>query len=139
MPNDPPHGAGSLDDLKGLDILLVEDSWVVGDALKQHLELLGANVAGPAASIAEAESLLAQHSPDVALVDVHLRGGEQSDGFIARLNEKGVPAVVLTGSPEFPSVSFARGTIVLEKPISEAVLLAHLRPWLIKKTTRVPD
>jgi len=70
MPNDPPHGAGSLDDLKGLDILLVEDSWVVGDALKQHLELLGANVAGPAASIAEAESLLAQHSPDVALVDV---------------------------------------------------------------------
>ena len=59
--------------------------------------------------------------------------------IIARLNEKGVPAVVLTGSPEFPSVSFARGTIVLEKPISEAVLLAHLRPLLIKKTTRVPD
>ena len=42
------HSAGSSDDLKGLDILLVEDSWAVGDALKQLLELLGASVSGPA-------------------------------------------------------------------------------------------
>ena len=70
MSNDhQPHGAGSSDDLRGLEILLVEDSWVVGDAVKQLLELLGANVSGPAASIAEAEHLLAQHLPDVALVD----------------------------------------------------------------------
>ena len=79
MSNDhQPHGAGSSDDLRGLEVLLVEDSWVVGDAVKQLLELLGANVSGPAASIAEAEHLLAQHLPDVALVDFHLRGGEQS-------------------------------------------------------------
>ena len=30
------------DDLRGLRVLLVEDSPVVADALKQHLELLGA-------------------------------------------------------------------------------------------------
>jgi hypothetical protein len=35
------------DDLRGLRILLVEDSPVVADALKQHLGLLGATVAGP--------------------------------------------------------------------------------------------
>jgi len=34
-----PPGAGSSDDLNGLDILLVEDSRDVGDALKDLLEL----------------------------------------------------------------------------------------------------
>ena len=38
----PPEARGSDDDLRGLEILLVEDSQSVADALKQHLELLGA-------------------------------------------------------------------------------------------------
>jgi CheY-like chemotaxis protein len=51
-------GAGLSNDLSGLEILLVEDSWVVGEAVKDLLELLGADVVGPAASTAEAERLL---------------------------------------------------------------------------------
>ena len=56
------------DDLQGLRILLVEDSPVVADALKQHLELLGATVAGPAATTAEAQEIIMGGRPDVALV-----------------------------------------------------------------------
>jgi CheY-like chemotaxis protein len=59
-------GAGSSDDLRGLEILLVEDSWSVGEAMKDLLELLGAVVVGPAATTAEAERLLSEHAPDVA-------------------------------------------------------------------------
>jgi DNA-binding response OmpR family regulator len=133
------HGAessaGSSDDLKGLDILLVEDSWAVGDALKQLLELLGASVSGPAATTAEAERLLAQNLPDVALVDIHLRGGEQSDLLVTRLTKQGVAVIMLTGSPEFFPV-LPVGTTILEKPVSEAALLAHLRPLIAKKATR---
>ena len=70
-----PAGAGSSDDLTGLEILLVEDSWSVGEAMKDQLELLGADVVGPAATTADAERLLSEHAPDVALVDFHLRGG----------------------------------------------------------------
>ena len=121
----------SSDDLKGLDVLLVEDSHAVGDALKKLLQLLGANVAGPAATVSEAEGLLAEHLPDVALVDAHLRGGEYSTKLIAQLNERNVPVIVLTGSPEFPPLRVA-GTTVLEKPVSEAVLLVHLRPLIAK-------
>jgi hypothetical protein len=42
-----PTGAGSPDDLRGLEILLVEDPRVVGEAMKDLLELLGADVVGP--------------------------------------------------------------------------------------------
>jgi hypothetical protein len=75
----PASGAKWSDDVAGLSVLFVEDSLAVGEAVKQLLELLGASVAGPAATTAAAESLLAQRLPDVALVDFHLRGGERSD------------------------------------------------------------
>jgi DNA-binding response OmpR family regulator len=136
-PNDhQPSNAGSSDDLKGLDILLVEDSRDVGEAVKKHLELLGAKVAGPAATTAEAEGLLNEHQPDVALVDFHLRDGERSDGLIARLHERGVPVIMLSGSFESPRLPSVEGATFLEKPVSEAQLLAHLSPLTAKKATR---
>jgi hypothetical protein len=54
------------DDLRALSILLVEDSPVVADALKQHLELFGATVVGPAATTAEAREVILRGRPDVA-------------------------------------------------------------------------
>jgi DNA-binding response OmpR family regulator len=137
LPNDhQPPSAGSLDDLKGLDVLLVEDSPNVGNALKQHLELLGAKVAGPATTTVEAEGLLHEHLPDVAIVDFHLRDGERSDGLIAWLHEQGVPVIVLSGSFECPPLPSVEGATFLEKPVSEAQLLAHLSPLTAKKATR---
>jgi DNA-binding NarL/FixJ family response regulator len=67
--NRDPIGPGSSDDLKGLEILLVEDSAIVGAAIKDFLQLLGANVVGPATTTAEAERLLSEQAPDAALVD----------------------------------------------------------------------
>jgi DNA-binding response OmpR family regulator len=126
--HDPPE-IGSSDDLKGLDILLIEDSLAVGEAVKSLLKLFGADVVGPAANIAEAERLLSEHTPDVALVDFHLRGGELAYGLIARLHDQGVPVIVFSGSgmPELPVVEVAA---ILQKPFSEAELLASLRPFI---------
>jgi DNA-binding response OmpR family regulator len=131
-----PDGPGSSDDLMGLEILLVEDSWVVGKAMKDLLELLGADVVGPAATTAEAERLLSEHAPDVALVDVHLRGGELSYGLIARLHEQGVPVIMVSGSSKSPSGLPVEAATSLEKPLSEAQLLASLRPLLAQKEPR---
>jgi len=129
-------GAEAADDLKGLDILLVEDSRDVGEAVKTLLELCGARVDGPAVNTAEAEGLLAAHRPDVALVDFHLRGGEHSYGLITRLREQGVPVIVLSGSFEISPLPSLVGTTVLEKPVGEAELLTHLSPFITKKTAR---
>jgi CheY-like chemotaxis protein len=83
----------------------------------------------------EAERLLSEHAPDVALVDFHLRGGELSDGLIARLREQGVPVIMISGSV-FPPLLSVEAVTILEKPVSEAQLLANLRPLLAQKTAR---
>ena len=98
--------------------------------MKDLLELLGADVVGPAATTAEAERLLSEHAPDVALVDFHLRGGELSYSLIARLHEQGVPVIMISGSSKSPSGLPVEAATILEKPVSEAQLLASLRPLL---------
>ena len=132
----PPEARGSDDDLRGLEILLVEDSQSVADALKQHLELLGAQVAGPAATTAEATKLMTERLPHVALVDFHLRGGDSS-GLIAHLRKEGVPVIMLSGSFEFPAPVSPEGVTMVEKPISEAQILQYLKPILKKPVGNV--
>jgi CheY-like chemotaxis protein len=115
------------DDLRGLRILLVEDSPAVADALKQHLELLGAAVAGPAATTAEAREVILGGRPDVAMVDFHLRG-ENSYTLIAQLRQEGIPVIMLSGSIESSAPALHEGVTMLEKPVKEEQMLEHLKP-----------
>jgi DNA-binding NtrC family response regulator len=135
LPNDrgPTDPAG--EELSGLHILLVEDSWHVGKALKNLLRALGASVAGPAATSADAERLIAEQMPDVGIVDFSLRHGEQAQGLIGKLNALGVRVIVVSGYEEVP---LAPGTtaLVLQKPVREAELLAALRPVAAQKAAR---
>ena len=64
--------------------------------------------------------------PDAALVDFHLRGGEQSNSLVIGLREQGVRVIMLSGS--FETSPVASIVTLLEKPVSEAMLLAHLSP-----------
>src|SRR5205809_5908586 len=86
-----------LEELKGVSILLVEDSWHVGKAMKGLLRVLGADVVGPAATTADAERLVAECTPDIAIVDINLRHGETSSNLIDRLLEKHVSVIIVTG------------------------------------------
>ena len=112
-----PHDTAQSDDLQGLDILVVEELARCRRCAQGPVRTSGAN-AGPAPTVADAEALLADVSPEVAIVDIHLRGGEHSNPLIAGLNEQGVPVIVLTGSSDFPRVPLAGATAILEKPVS---------------------
>lgn len=124
--------SGAADDLKGVRILLVEDSWQLGMAMKRLLQVLGADVAGPAATGAEAERLLSEHVPDLALVDFHLREGELANGLIDRLHDQGVKVVVITGYAVLP-VPPKNVAAILQKPVSKELLLATVRPLIAQK------
>ena len=88
-------------ELKGVRVLVVEDTWPVGKALKSALEGIGMLVAGPVATVADAERLLAEQTPDLAVVDINLKG-EFSYGLIDQLHGQGVRVVVLTGYTMLP-------------------------------------
>ena len=122
---DPPEIGSSV--LKGLWILIVEDSWDVGTGLKMLLESWGADVAGPAATTADARRMISERTPDVALVDINLRDGEQSYCLINQLHDQGIRVVVISG---YADVSPAVGKVaaILQKPVREDVLLASIRP-----------
>jgi CheY-like chemotaxis protein len=116
-------GVHGVADLRDLQVLLVEDSWSVANALKGLLEELG--VAGPAATPDEADRLLAAHAPDVAIVDLNL-GSEMAYGLIDRLNERGVRVVVISGYA-IPQIAQSKVSAILQKPFSAKSLLAILR------------
>jgi CheY-like chemotaxis protein len=116
-------GTGSL---AGLRILVVEDSWHVATAVQSLLRSFGAEVDGPVASTAEAERLLAERLPHVAIVDISLRGGELAYDLINKLNDLAVRVIVVSGYSA-PRLQQHKVAAVLQKPITEAELLAAIR------------
>ena len=82
---------------------------------------------GPVATTADAVRLISEQTPDVALVDVNLRGGELAYGLIDRLHDQGIRVVVTSGYADVLLAS-GKAAAVLQKPVNEAQLLASLRP-----------
>ena len=80
---------------------------------------------GPAATTAEAEQLISERVPAVALVDIHLRGGELAYSLIDRLHDQGVRVVVMSG---YGNLRLAPGkaVAVLQKPMKNEQLFAAL-------------
>jgi DNA-binding NtrC family response regulator len=114
-------------DLSGVRILVVEDSWHIGVALKSLLRALGADVIGPAATTAEAERLISEQIPDASIVDFNLRGGELAHDLIDKLNALGIRVIVVSGYASVP-LAPGKAAVILQKPIVETQLLAALRP-----------
>src|SRR5262245_18815220 len=110
--------------LKGVQVLVVEDVWHVARALKSMLEQIGMDVIGPTATTAEARSLTAAQSPQLAIVDVNLKQ-ETSCGLIAELHQQGVRVVVISGYKE-PAVSEGSVAAFLQKPFSGRDLIATI-------------
>ena len=82
-------------------------------------------VAGPAATLAEAEQLAATQQPEVAIVDINLKG-EMAYGLIDRLYARGVRVVVISGYA-VPQVTQEKVAGILQKPFNAKSLLALLR------------
>ncbi len=118
--------------LRGLKLLIVEDSFLVALDLCVHLEKHGCIVVGPAARLGRALALARDGWLDGAVLDVNL-AGETSFPVAAVLGARKLPFVFLSGyddaemfPPEF------RQAPRLAKPFDYADMVRVLADHLVK-------
>jgi two-component system, NtrC family, sensor kinase len=92
-------------------VLIVEDERVVATHVERSLQDAGYVVTGIAATIAEVESLVLTNPPDVALVDIRLRGKGEGFEIAEWLRVKNdVPVVYLTAHTDDDTLQRAART-----------------------------
>ena len=125
--NEDEHQEAETGCLSGLRVLVVEDSWHVATAVQSLLRSFGADVAGPVASAAEAERLVAEQIPDVAIVDINLRGGELAYDLIDKLSGLAVRIIVMSG---YSAMRLHRDKVAAycTSPLPRRTCIAAVRP-----------
>lgn len=106
-----------------VSVLVVEDEALVALYIEDTLDALGYACCGIAASADEAIGLAASQRPDLALVDVGLRGSRDGIAVAAELVELGVTVVFMTGASDSDTrrrAEAVRPRAILNKPCNES-------------------
>jgi len=107
-------------------ILVAEDETIIRLDLKEILERAGFEVCAEARDGDEAVALAAREKPDLAILDVKMRGLDGIEAARRILGERPIPIVILTayGQDELVSRAVEAGVFgYLVKPFKEADLL----------------
>jgi len=110
--------------LRGLRVLIVEDSWHIASTVESVLERVGMVIVGAAPTAGDAERFAHEGGPKLAVVDIKLRDG-LAYGLIDRLHDLGIPVVVVTGFGTF-SMPLVKAVAILQKPFRADELVAAL-------------
>lgn len=119
-------------------ILVVEDELIIAEDIKTKLGELGYNVIGVATTFDEAVNLLEKDKPDIAMLDIMLRG--EKDGIdLAEILKKEykIPFIFLTSYADKATVERARQVMpdgYLIKPFTDKDLFAAIEIVIFKKT-----
>jgi DNA-binding response OmpR family regulator len=123
VPSGPAAGSPSR---SGPLVLVVEDEFLIAIDLERLLRQHGFRVLGPAATVAAALNLLDGEAPDVALLDVNLRG-EMVTPVAEVLRARGVPFVLASAYDGAQlTAEVLAGAPNVGKPVSVRRLLAAL-------------
>ncbi len=116
-----------------IQVLVVEDDFAQALALRRALVELGYAVVGVATTAAEAEEMFAELSPDLLLLDIHLRGASTPAAPAA-----GSPTGSPTGSPPAPAdgVELAR-RLIARQPVPVIFLTAYPDPATFERARAV--
>jgi len=110
-------------------ILIVEDEFVVANALRLTLMQAGYAVSGIASSAKEAEELLQTQQPDFVLLDIQLDGKDSGIDLARKLNDMHIAFIYLSANSSQKVLEEAKATDpygFLIKPFREKDLLVTL-------------
>ncbi len=115
--------------MTGGNIVVVEDEWVIAKQVERVLVRAGYKVSGIAPSSERALALVAEHSPDLVLLDIGLRGGCGLD-LGRELAGRGVRFVYVSAHTDLETLDRAPSTQpagFVVKPFTDAQLLAAVK------------
>jgi two-component SAPR family response regulator len=114
--------------LDGLNILIVEDEFLIAMQLTRMIQELGAQVLGPVSTVNAGTELLQNSAVDAAVVDINL-GTESSAPLAEELLARGIPVVLTTGYSEDMLPDSLAGVPRISKPYTktglERIATAH--------------
>lgn len=111
-------------------VLIAEDEVLVSMFLVDIIEEAGMAVCGTARTCEEGRAAAAARPPDLALVDVNLKGGSGLDLAAGLMADHGTAIILVTGESgvaDWPEVEALRPAAVLEKPFLPDRLIAALQ------------
>jgi two-component system, response regulator PdtaR len=110
-----------------MDILIIEDEFLLGLLLADALTDVGHRVLGPAACRAEALELLSGTPADLAFVDIELRGGESGIELARELGRRDVRCIFATGQPDRAREQPDAAMGLIAKPYSPGTVIEVVR------------
>ena len=113
-------------------ILVVEDNALVAFELCRALEAAGFEVAGPAASVGQALTLIKECRCDAAVLDIQLRG-ETSEAVAHVLAALSIPFMTMTGYARTRQQPIFEGVPHFTKPVPSSMVVAELRKMTPEK------
>jgi len=111
--------------LKGMRVLVVEDSALIAMHLEDILQEAGCEIVGPVGHIEEAMEIAKRDALDVAVLDINVHG-EKVFGVAAELQRRGVPLVFSTGYGMRQTPAAFKDAPFLSKPFEPEALLSAL-------------
>lgn len=112
-----------------IKILIVEDEFIVGNALRLAVGSAGYSVTGIVASVEEAEENIRNQQPDLVLLDIRLEGESSGIDLARKLRTENIPFIYLSAHSSQKILEEAKKTEpygFLVKPFRENDLLVAL-------------
>lgn len=108
-----------------MNILIVEDQWLLSSALEEAADALGHDAIGTAATAKDAYDLADR--AEVAFVHVNLADGATGPEIGQRLAADGVTVVFMTGNPEQLGTGIEGTLDVISKPMLDLELIETIQ------------
>ncbi len=115
---------GKSEVFRGVNVLVVEDEFIVSLTLKVQLEALGCNVVGTARDASNALKKAEELRPDVVLMDIGLSGSDGIEATQEIMHRAPTQVIVVTayGDDRVQQALQAGARLALTKPVVEEQL-----------------
>ncbi len=116
-------------------VLIVEDEFILSKLYEVILQQNHHTVCAVMPTVTAAREFLAKEQPDLVLLDMRLKNGENGLELLPDLSQKQIPVIVITGNDDAATVEEIKRlgiTDILSKPVNQNVLLQKIESILKK-------